>query len=63
MRQIPIDPADNFGTLHATLAALGESLTDTLVGLTAGTVKPTPEPCGSDLCSKVNRGRSGFIVG
>ncbi len=44
MRQIPIDPADNFGTLHDRLAALGgEVLLDTLAGLTAGTVKPVPQ--------------------
>ena len=43
-RQVPIDPADNFGSLHDRLAALGgEVLLETLAGLTAGTVKPVPQ--------------------
>ncbi len=43
-RQVPIDPADNVGSHHDRLEALGgEVLLETLAGLTAGTVKPVPQ--------------------
>ncbi|NLM38182.1 MAG: methionyl-tRNA formyltransferase, partial [Firmicutes bacterium] len=43
-RPVPIDPDDNFGTLHDRLAAVGgEVLLETLAGLAAGTVQPVPQ--------------------
>ncbi|HHW12348.1 MAG TPA: methionyl-tRNA formyltransferase [Firmicutes bacterium] len=43
-RQVPIDPDENFGSLHDRLAVVGgEVLLETLAGLAAGTVQPVPQ--------------------
>ena len=63
MRQIPIDQPITLAPFMTAWGHWGRSLTCTLAGLTAGTVKPVPQNHAEATYVLKHRGRSGFIVG